>query len=53
MFYVAMDMHMFLMGWYKKFPTFRTRDLFLTGESYAGKDSIYMSAIYLPKGSSI
>ncbi|KAK6118766.1 hypothetical protein DH2020_047492 [Rehmannia glutinosa] len=26
----AMDMHIFLMEWYKKFPTFRTRDLFLT-----------------------
>ncbi|CAA2968717.1 serine carboxypeptidase-like 42 [Olea europaea subsp. europaea] len=32
----AMDMHMFMMEWYKKFPTFKTRALFLTGESYAG-----------------
>lgn len=34
----AMDMHMFMMGWYKKFPTFKKRELFLTGESYAGKN---------------
>ncbi|CAA2976487.1 serine carboxypeptidase-like 42 [Olea europaea subsp. europaea] len=32
----AMDMHMFMMEWYKKFPTFKSRELFLTGESYAG-----------------
>ncbi|PKI57485.1 hypothetical protein CRG98_022136 [Punica granatum] len=32
----AMDMHTFLMGWYEKFPAFKTRELFLAGESYAG-----------------
>ncbi|KAL3638894.1 Serine carboxypeptidase-like 42 [Castilleja foliolosa] len=32
----AMDMHIFLMEWYKKFPKFKTRPLLLTGESYAG-----------------
>ncbi|KAJ6817183.1 serine carboxypeptidase-like 42 [Iris pallida] len=32
----ADDMLMFLMGWYDKFPEFKSRGLFLTGESYAG-----------------
>ncbi|CAI9115633.1 OLC1v1016594C1 [Oldenlandia corymbosa var. corymbosa] len=32
----AMDMHMFMVEWLKKFPSFISRDLFLTGESYAG-----------------
>ncbi|OMP06724.1 Peptidase S10, serine carboxypeptidase [Corchorus olitorius] len=32
----AMDMHIFMMKWYEKFPEFKSRELFLTGESYAG-----------------
>ncbi|KAL3513810.1 hypothetical protein ACH5RR_026527 [Cinchona calisaya] len=32
----AQDMHTFMVEWFKKFPSFRSRDLFLTGESYAG-----------------
>ncbi|GAY39852.1 hypothetical protein CUMW_047580 [Citrus unshiu] len=32
----ARDMHVFMMNWYEKFPEFKSRELFLTGESYAG-----------------
>ncbi|KAL8132890.1 hypothetical protein AgCh_008388 [Apium graveolens] len=32
----AMDMNIFMMKWLDKFPAFKSRDLFLTGESYAG-----------------
>ncbi|KAH8509026.1 hypothetical protein H0E87_010965 [Populus deltoides] len=33
---IADDMHMFFLKWYDKFPEFKSRELFLTGESYAG-----------------
>lgn len=33
---LANDMRTFLLQWYKKFPELSSRDLFLTGESYAG-----------------
>ncbi|KAK9287090.1 hypothetical protein L1049_015501 [Liquidambar formosana] len=32
----ARDMLKFMLQWYEKFPEFKSRDLFLTGESYAG-----------------
>ncbi|XP_057870486.1 serine carboxypeptidase-like 46 isoform X1 [Cryptomeria japonica] len=32
----ANDNLRFLLGWFKKFPEFKTRELYLTGESYAG-----------------
>ncbi|EEE51848.1 hypothetical protein OsJ_33355 [Oryza sativa Japonica Group] len=32
----ANDMYKFLLGWYKKFPEYRSRGLLLSGESYAG-----------------
>ncbi|KAJ0723162.1 putative carboxypeptidase D [Helianthus annuus] len=32
----AWDMYTFFIEWYKKFPSFVSRELFLTGESYAG-----------------
>ncbi|KAJ4952510.1 hypothetical protein NE237_029342 [Protea cynaroides] len=32
----AMDMHMFLVKWFDKYPEYKSRDFFLTGESYSG-----------------
>ncbi|KAL5992981.1 Serine carboxypeptidase-like 42 [Asimina triloba] len=32
----AEDMYKFLLGWFEKFPKYKSRALFLTGESYAG-----------------
>ncbi|CAN6458508.1 unnamed protein product [Victoria cruziana] len=32
----ALDMYRFLLGWYAKFPEYKSSAFFLTGESYAG-----------------
>lgn len=32
----AEDSHAFLMGWFKRFPSFKSHDFYLAGESYAG-----------------
>jgi len=43
-------MHMFLLGWFEKFTEFKSRDFFLSGESYAGLSyslSLHLYVFYL------
>jgi serine carboxypeptidase-like clade 2 len=35
--FLARENLVFLLQWFKKFPQYKHKDLFLTGESYAGK----------------
>lgn len=32
----AQDSYAFLIGWFKRFPSFKLHDFYLAGESYAG-----------------
>lgn len=32
----AEDSHAFLIGWFKRFPSYKSHDFYLAGESYAG-----------------
>lgn len=41
----ANDMRVFLLRWYDKFPEFKSRDLFLTGESYAGQHVVTFASV--------
>ncbi|KAJ8767354.1 hypothetical protein K2173_017398 [Erythroxylum novogranatense] len=34
--YVAEDAYSFLVGWFQRFPQYKTHDFFISGESYAG-----------------
>lgn len=36
-FYKANDSLVFLEKWFERYPQFKGRELYLTGESYAGK----------------
>lgn len=45
LFLAARDMRVFMLQWYKKFPDLKSRELFLTGESYAGLTNIIQSSV--------
>jgi hypothetical protein len=39
-------MYRFLLGWYKKFPEYISRALFLTGESYSGRKHFELQVLF-------
>ncbi|XP_057425107.1 serine carboxypeptidase 1-like [Lotus japonicus] len=45
----AMDSYTFLLNWLERFPQYKTRDLFITGESYAGHYVPQLAHIILSK----
>eukprot|EP00743_Colponemidia_sp_Colp-15_P001425 GILK01001563.1.p1 GENE.GILK01001563.1~~GILK01001563.1.p1 ORF type:complete len:459 (-),score=65.39 GILK01001563.1:173-1549(-) len=44
---VASDMYTFMQGFYKQFPEFKGRDVYITGESYAGHYIPAISAFFV------
>lgn len=46
-FLVAWDSYAFLLGWFERFPKYKYRDFYITGESYAGKFSPLVFLLYV------
>ena len=41
----ASDSYAFLLGWFKRFPDFKSHDFYIAGESYAGTYNLYSLSI--------
>lgn len=45
----AADSYMFLISWLERFPEYKTRDFYITGESYAGHYVPQLASLILQK----